>query len=256
MKTMHFLSWLASGLAFLSGFPVAVAGPSLTLATPPAEKPAPLGPLHLAGPGPHVIPLAIRGVPGTALSLKGELFRLLATTAAPLGSFVGQGESVIPASGELLFQPELSFPETTAPVSYLARFGQPDFPSLAIIVHPANFLAPLQTLSQGQPLQLVDAPGKLPALLREAGIRTTAAVQSDEHSIILCFSGQGPLPEAPKQGRLILCDLTDPGREVWKRSASGGWTIHLHPAALDPARLATTAGLNHLLELTTSEPLP
>jgi hypothetical protein len=248
------------GLAMLLIFPAAAIGPMLSLAVPDAGKGEPLGPIHVAGAGPHSLPLVIRGVPGTAFSLTGDLFRRLGSTAAPVASFDWYKEKVIPASGELLLHPELTFSESTASTGYIARFSQPGFPPLAIVAHPSDFLQPLQSLTQGHPLQLVGASPLLPAVLREAGIRVEAvdstAVPTTEGSVILWFSSPGPRSGPPKQGRLVVADLSEPGREVWKRAANEGWTIHLHTTALTPERLATTAGLIHLIELTTSEPIP
>jgi hypothetical protein len=250
----------AMGLAMLLIFPAAAAGPLLSLVAPDAEKGEPLGPIHVAGPGPHALPLAIRGVPGTPITLTGELFRRLSSTAAPVASFDWYKEKVIPPSGELLLHPELTVPESTSSTNYIARFGQPDFPPLAIVAHPSNYLRSLQALTQSHPLQLVGAPPALPAVLREAGIKVavaeSTAVPTAEGSIILWLSTQGPQAGPPKLGRLVVADLSEPGREVWKRAADQSWTIHLHAAALAPERLATTAGLIHLLELTTREPIP
>lgn len=233
---------------------------SLSLVGPEYQTATALGPVHLAGPGPHPIPIAIRGVPGTRFSLAGELFRRLSTTAAPLASFNWKEDGSIPPSGQLLLQPELSFPESKTPSHYVARFEQTGFPPILIVSHPLGYLDPLKTLAQNQPLRLVGASNETSAVLREAGLKVEvvepAASPPEDGSIVLWFSASAPPLEPPKRGRLILPDLSEPGREVWKRTAGQGWTIHLHPTALAPGRLSTTAGLVHLVELTTSDPNP
>ncbi|MEK7954251.1 hypothetical protein [Luteolibacter soli] len=257
MKTLSPLLGLVALFALLAA---ATAGPSLSLVKTGEEEVAPLGPIHVAGPGPHAIPIAVRGVPGATFSLKGELFRRLSATVAPVAVFDWKKEAAIPSSGELIVRPEFSFEASKTSTSYLARFHQPGFPALAIIAHPADFLEPLQTLAQGRPLQLAGASDDLRRVLQDAGVRTEAvcsdAVSFEEKSIILWCSEPGPAFAPPKESRLIITDLLEPGREVWKRSAEGGWVIHLHPSALTSTRLATTTGLAHLLELTTREPIP
>ncbi|HEY1121598.1 MAG TPA: hypothetical protein VGE67_08350 [Haloferula sp.] len=254
-------SWSLLGLAALLASPeVATAGPTLSLMTPALEEAAPLGPVHVAGPGPHAISIAVRGTPGTLLSLQGELFRQLGSTVAPVAVFDWKKEAAIPSSGELIVQPEFSFGKSSVPTSYIARFSERGFPPLSIIAHPLDFLAPLKTLTQRQPLQLVGAPQGLLRVLGDAGLRVEAiepaGIPFPDGAIVLWFSSPVSASAPPKDGRLIITDLVDLGREVWKPSANGGWTIHLCPSDLTAAHLSTTSGLVHLLELSIREPIP